>query len=64
MKVEIIGSKLTAVVVFFFLTTWAHSQVLTSGEIVFERRTNLEKRYEGSSRMGGAFTRVDERAEN
>lgn len=53
MKVEIIGSKLTAVVVFFFLTTWAHSQVLTSGEIVFERRTNLEKRYEGSTRMGG-----------
>ncbi len=52
MKVEIIGSKFIAVIAFLFLTTLTFSQVITSGEIVFEKRTNLEKRYEGSEMMG------------
>src|SRR5690554_2110369 len=53
MNVEIIISNLIAVVVFILFTTWLHCQVLTSGEIVLQRRTHLDKRYEGSSRMGG-----------
>lgn len=53
MKAEIIGSKLIAVVVVLLMTTWSYGQVVRSGEIVFERRTNLEKRYEGSSQSGG-----------
>jgi len=51
MKVEIIGSRLLTVMTVLVLTSWSFSQVLQSGEIVFERRTNLEKRYEGSDRM-------------
>src|SRR5690554_4441400 len=53
MKAEIIGSKWIAIIVFSFITVWTNAQVVTSGEIVFERRTNLEKRYEGVGNMGG-----------
>lgn len=52
MKVEIIGSKIIAAVVFLMLTTVTFGQAVKSGEIVFEKRTNLEKRFEGSKRMG------------
>jgi GLPGLI family protein len=52
MKAEIDGSKLIAVVVVLIMTTWSYGQMVRSGEIVFEKRTNLEKRYEGSDRMG------------
>ena len=51
MKAEIIGSKLIAVVVVLIMGTWSYGQVVRTGEIVYERRTNLEKRYEGTDRM-------------
>lgn len=53
MKVEIIGSKSLVIVVVLMMTTWSFGQVIKTGEIVFERRTNLEKRYEGNTAMGG-----------
>ena len=52
MKVEINGSKWMLIIVLMLLTSWSYSQVINSGEIVFEKRTNLEKRYEGSERRG------------
>ncbi|WP_107038793.1 GLPGLI family protein [Brumimicrobium mesophilum] len=54
MKVEVIGSKIIAVVSFLFLTTLTFGQVIRSGEIVFEKRTNLEKRYEGAETFGNS----------
>ncbi|HZH87211.1 MAG TPA: GLPGLI family protein [Brumimicrobium sp.] len=53
MKVENICSKIIGVVVFFIMGSWSYAQVIQTGEIVYERRTNLEKRYEGTDRMGG-----------
>lgn len=53
MKAEIIGSKVMMTVVILMMTSWSYGQVMRSGEIVFEKRTNLEKRYEGSDRAGG-----------
>jgi len=53
MKAEITGSKLISIVAVFIMTSWSYAQVVHSGEIVFERRTNLEKRYEGSDHRGG-----------
>lgn len=52
MKVGVDGSKIIAVIVFLFMTTLTFGQVIRSGEIVFEKRTNLEKRFEGQDRMG------------
>ena len=54
MKAEIIGSKILAVVVFFLMTTLSFGQVIKSGEIVFEKRTNLEKRYAGAETFGNS----------
>jgi GLPGLI family protein len=49
MKVKVCSNSivvlLLAVVVSF--TTFGQNSVMTSGEILYERRTNLEKRYEG-----------------
>lgn len=52
MKAEVVGSKLIAIIAFLYISTWSFGQVVTSGEIMFERRTNLEKRYEGTQTMG------------
>ena len=54
MKVEGVGSKLIAAVVVLMVTTWSYGQVIRSGEIVFEKRTNLEKRYEGTETFGNS----------
>ncbi|PKR80571.1 hypothetical protein CW751_09360 [Brumimicrobium salinarum] len=53
MKEEVIGSKLIAVISVFFISFWSFGQVISSGEIIYEKRTNLEKRYEGTQRFGG-----------
>ena len=53
MKIKDVGSKLIAVVVILMITTWSYGQVIRSGEIVFEKRTNLEKRFEGTEVRGG-----------
>lgn len=53
MKAEIIFSKIIAVgTLFLMMSTSSFGQVVHSGEIVFEKKTNLEKRYEGSKQMG------------
>lgn len=53
MRERICGSKKILVVLVLFLTSWAYGQVITSGEISYTRRTNLEKRYKGNKRMAG-----------
>lgn len=53
MQVKVIFSKIAIVLAVLFVTESTFGQVVKSGEIVFERRTNLEKRYEGSDMMGG-----------
>lgn len=54
MKVEVDGSKILAGIAFLIITTWSYGQVMQSGEIVFEKRTNLEKRFEGTQTMGNS----------
>ncbi|RYM32949.1 GLPGLI family protein [Brumimicrobium glaciale] len=54
MKAEVDGSKILAGIAFLLITTLSFGQVIRSGEIVFEKRTNLEKRYEGSQTMGNS----------
>lgn len=46
MKVGVVGSRL---MLFFFLLTVGSSfaQMITEGKVVFERKTNLEKRFKG-----------------
>lgn len=44
-------SKIGVFVIFFAFTGFIYGQIMESGEILFERRTNLEKRYEGSKQM-------------
>jgi len=53
MRVEVIFSKFIAIAIICLLSDITYSQTISSGEIVFERRTNLEKRFEGSDLMGG-----------
>jgi GLPGLI family protein len=49
-------SKWGATLLFLVLTSWSIGQkVMHSGEIVYERRTNLEKRFKGTDFMGGRF---------
>ncbi|PWH86522.1 GLPGLI family protein [Brumimicrobium oceani] len=52
MKAGVDGSRIIVGIAFLFLTTWSFGQAIYSGEIVFEKRTNLEKRYEGAQTMG------------
>ncbi|MGM0479969.1 MAG: GLPGLI family protein [Bacteroidota bacterium] len=44
--------KYTAAVLFVLLSSGIGAQVMHSGEVVFERKTNLEKRFEDSERNG------------
>lgn len=53
MRVEVIFSNFITIALICLLSDVVYSQTIHSGEIVFERRTNLEKRYEGSDLMGG-----------
>lgn len=50
-KIDI--SKIAVLIVFASFTGLIFGQIMESGEITFERRTNLEKRFEGSKQMGG-----------
>lgn len=53
MRVEVSFSKFIAIAIICLLSDITYSQIISSGEIIFERRTNLEKRFEGSDIMGG-----------
>lgn len=54
MQVKVIISKIAIALAILFTAETTYGQVVKSGEIVFERRTNLEKRFEGSDMMGGS----------
>lgn len=45
-------SKIALVVLLSLGTSWTYGQIINSGEITFIRRTNLEKRFEGSALPG------------
>ncbi|MFA5575151.1 MAG: GLPGLI family protein [Brumimicrobium sp.] len=44
-------SKSSFLIFILFITSFTYGQAILSGEIIFERRTNLEKRFEGNQQM-------------
>lgn len=51
MKAKVVGSKVMLTML-LLISSISFGQVKHSGEIVFEKRTNLEKRYEGAEQYG------------
>lgn len=52
MKVEIVGSKGVYLFLLLFICSFSFGQYIAEGRVVFERRTNLEKRFKGVEMRG------------